>query len=326
MTGEVVVTTLDSTDFDMIVELARCSLAKKAGRNNWVEEKGVDGLPEYICRLARGVLRGGSHTTSQAIAIAVSRAKAWASGGGDVNSDTRAKAAKAVAEWEKKKVAAKANNVKEVVKASFGFDDSDNEEFTMFLTLELEDSDLTSPISDRILELAGTSPCSDQKHHGSLAETVSLASVSSTYGSSNPGGRPKSIGSVSAKTKLHNAFPKPKKPRKMKTRSAFPTPSQNKANLKKALKLAFDLGYTDYNPDTVELSERDFSEEVREKYSKRGEAMPGGSYPIPDKDALRRAIQAFGRAKPEDRAKVKAHIKAAAKRLNCWDMLPEAWK
>jgi len=53
--------------------------------------------------------------------------------------------------------------------------------------------------------------------------------------------------------------------------------------------------------------------------------MPDGSYPIPDKDALRRAIQAIGRAPEEKRAAVKAHIKRRAKALGAMDMVPDGW-
>jgi hypothetical protein len=105
------VLTLSESDFDHIIYLARCTLARKPGKNNWVEEDAVGGLPEYICRIARAVHESGK-TISQSIAIAVGRVKTWARGGGGVNADTRAKAAKALAEWEKKKVAAKANNKK----------------------------------------------------------------------------------------------------------------------------------------------------------------------------------------------------------------------
>lgn len=100
----------EHADEALVLYLARCTLAKKAGRNNWVEEEAVDGLPEYICRIARAIHRDGSHSVSQSIAIAVSRAKAWATGAGGVTAKTRAKAAKAVAEWEAKKKAAKLDN------------------------------------------------------------------------------------------------------------------------------------------------------------------------------------------------------------------------
>lgn len=86
----------DRDDRDLIVSFAGCTLNTKPGKN-WVE--GAGGLPEYICRIARAMVRGGK-SVSTAIAIAVSRVKKWAAGVGDVNADTRAKAAKAVAQWE----------------------------------------------------------------------------------------------------------------------------------------------------------------------------------------------------------------------------------
>ncbi len=86
-----------------LIALAGCTLDEKPG-SNWVQEGG--GLPEYICRIARAIKRSGK-TTSQAIAIAVSRVKKWAAGGDDVDADTRAKAAKALAQWEALKVKAK---------------------------------------------------------------------------------------------------------------------------------------------------------------------------------------------------------------------------
>lgn len=101
---------LDYEDVGMVLYLARCTLAKKPGKNNWVEEDAVDGLPEYICRIARAIHRDGSKSISQSIAIAVGRVKAWSRGEGGVTAKTRALAAKAVAEWERKKKAAKLDN------------------------------------------------------------------------------------------------------------------------------------------------------------------------------------------------------------------------
>jgi hypothetical protein len=90
---------------------AGCSL-NESPKKNWVEKDG--GLPPYICAIAKGVMKSGKQR-STAIAIAVSRTKMWAAGGGKVNSDTKAKAAAAVAQWEKLKATAAA---KKVVKAS----------------------------------------------------------------------------------------------------------------------------------------------------------------------------------------------------------------
>ncbi len=94
-------------DQALIVAFAGCSLDEKPG-SNWVQKEG--GLPEYICQVDRAIKRSGK-STSQAIAIAVSRIKKWAAGVG-VDKDTQAKAAKALAQWEKKKASAKADNVK----------------------------------------------------------------------------------------------------------------------------------------------------------------------------------------------------------------------
>lgn len=71
--------------------------------------------------------------------------------------------------------------------------------------------------------------------------------------------------------------------------------------------------------------ERAFSPEQRKKYAGKGIALPDGSYPIPDKDALRRAIQAFGR-ETGDKGKLRAHIKKRAAALGASDMVPDAWQ
>lgn len=103
----------DRDEGDLIMA-AGCSL-DRSPKSNWVEEAG--GLPEYICRIARAVKRTGK-TTSQAVAIAVSRVKKWAAGADDVNADTRAKAAKALAQWEALKVKSKAKGAAKELRAA----------------------------------------------------------------------------------------------------------------------------------------------------------------------------------------------------------------
>ena len=71
--------------------------------DNWVARAG--GLPLYIRAIAKALRRKGM-SDSQAISTAVATAKHWASGGGNVTAATRARAAKAVAEWEAKKASA----------------------------------------------------------------------------------------------------------------------------------------------------------------------------------------------------------------------------
>jgi hypothetical protein len=72
------------------------------------------------------------------------------------------------------------------------------------------------------------------------------------------------------------------------------------------------------------MAPRTFTEGTRQKLADKGAAMPDGSYPIPDKDSLRRAILSLGRAK--NPGAVKAHIIKRAKALGATGMLPDDWK
>lgn len=88
-----------ATDGDLVMlATGSNSLAEKPGKNNWIERTSDIGLPTYIAEIAKALIRSGK-TKSQAISIAISRCKAWMAGGDNVNADTRAKAAKAIAEW-----------------------------------------------------------------------------------------------------------------------------------------------------------------------------------------------------------------------------------
>lgn len=81
----------------------------------WADSQSID-----ICEIARAIKRTGK-STQNAIQIAVSRVKVWATGKG-VDKDTQAKAAKAVAEWEAKKSKSKAKTKAKDVKASAGYE------------------------------------------------------------------------------------------------------------------------------------------------------------------------------------------------------------
>jgi hypothetical protein len=71
----------------------------------------------------------------------------------------------------------------------------------------------------------------------------------------------------------------------------------------------------------------DWMSGARKKAVSKGEAYKSetsaGAFPIHDKADLRRAIQAFGRAK--DKAKAKAHIIRRARALKAVSMLPDSW-
>ena len=85
---------------------------KKGDQDNWVERSGSGGrggqLPAYIQHIALAIVRKRGMPKSQAIAIAVGTVKRWARGGGDVDSNTRAAARKALKEWEAMKAKAHA--------------------------------------------------------------------------------------------------------------------------------------------------------------------------------------------------------------------------
>ena len=64
----------------------------------------------------------------------------------------------------------------------------------------------------------------------------------------------------------------------------------------------------------------------RSHLAKAGKALPDGSYPIRNVEDLKNAIQAYGRANPEDRKAVRAHIRKRAEELGKTDLVPENWK
>ena len=68
------------------------------------------------------------------------------------------------------------------------------------------------------------------------------------------------------------------------------------------------------------------SEEVRMKLAETGEALKDGSYPIRNVSELKKAIKAYGRSKPGDRAKVRKHISKRARALKHPELIPDEWK
>jgi phage head maturation protease len=65
-------------------------------------------LPAFVQHVARDLMESRGMPESEAIATAISMCKKWAAGGQDVKPETRAKAAAAVAEWERLKAGAHA--------------------------------------------------------------------------------------------------------------------------------------------------------------------------------------------------------------------------
>lgn len=65
------------------------------------------------------------------------------------------------------------------------------------------------------------------------------------------------------------------------------------------------------------MAEREFSEEQRRHLADQGHALPDGSYPIPDCDALTRARQSYGRAPESHRPQLRALINKRNRELGC---------
>jgi hypothetical protein len=69
--------------------------------------------------------------------------------------------------------------------------------------------------------------------------------------------------------------------------------------------------------------DREFTTEQRKQAASKGQAMPGGGYPIKSEQDLKNAIQAIGRAK--NRQATIAHIKKRARALGLTSLLPKGW-
>jgi hypothetical protein len=74
----------------------------------------------------------------------------------------------------------------------------------------------------------------------------------------------------------------------------------------------------------ITAASRFFSADTRRNYAKQGVALSDGSFPIPDRDALRRAIVRLNTT-TKDKGRVRRHIVKRARALNALGMLPDSW-
>ena len=97
---------------------------------------------------------------------------------------------------------------------------------------------------------------------------------------------------------------------------------------------AYNMGVDtddDDDEDDVEkaynyMVEKNFTAEQRREHARQGIALPDGSYPIPNREYLGRAIHALGRGTKNPKSKIKAHIVRRARALGCESMIPDAWQ
>lgn len=70
---------------------------------------------------------------------------------------------------------------------------------------------------------------------------------------------------------------------------------------------------------------REYSDDERAELAERGEALPDGSYPTPDPDALADAFAAYGR-ETGDKAKLRRYLVRRAVALGRPDLIPDTWR
>lgn len=87
---------------------------------------------------------------------------------------------------------------------------------------------------------------------------------------------------------------------------------------------ALDLLPAEWDLASITAASRFFSAEQRRKHASAGVALPDGSFPIPDRDALRRAIVRLNTT-TKDKGRVRRHIVKRARALGAVNMLPDSW-
>lgn len=169
------------------------TLERVPGKQNWVDHAG--GLPKYIERIAKHLHYEKGFPIGTAIAIAVNTVKRWATAGAvtktgkgaghQVTAATRAKAAKAVAQWEAKKAKGKAKAVAEAA---------------------VEDEDVDRLTEAELLEVAAepADPAADvakylSRNFGHSKEMAAKLVAATLYEGQGPHMSPEEQGSVTAR-------------------------------------------------------------------------------------------------------------------------------
>lgn len=267
---------------------------KPGGPDNWVEETG--GLPSYIERIAKRLHYEKGMSISRSIAVAVNTVKRWSKGGTvtengttkRITPQTQALAAKAVAEWTAKKAKAKIDNAAE----SSGVDLSFNLDNVRSAWSAQEDA-------------------KRQKAHKAARE--------------------KAARSQGTDTPTMVDYPDVPYRYVEEVWSDHIIVKSGRPDAVQYLKIPFTAndsdGYTFGAEQAVKRTYVDlanpFSQGERKAFATKDVAMADGSFPIRNVDDLKKAIQAFGRAKDKDAAK--QHIAKRARALRAANLIPSSW-
>lgn len=74
------------------------------------------------------------------------------------------------------------------------------------------------------------------------------------------------------------------------------------------------------------MGARKFSRAERRRLEAEEQTGYGESFPMPDCDAVRRAVDSYGRAPEGKRPELRRAIMARAAELHCSDLIPDEWE
>lgn len=255
------------------------------GRQNWVDKAG--GLPHYIREIAHALIRAG-HPKSRAIQLAVAAIQRWARGQGNVSAATRAKAAKALAEWEAKKARAHA------------------------LAADHQAVDLASTPRRGGNVTPFWRKKKQAKDPAAEGSGDELQAMVKRIRAKKPGltdRQAMELARLALKRQAGN-----KKP--ATTEMAKPVPRYAVVDLATGQTVTvIDLAAT----PPVERAES------RRKLAKKGKALADWSFPVPDVEHLKKAIQAVGRTDPAKRPALARLLWKRAKQLNALNIVKGTW-
>lgn len=262
-----------------------CDSSSLGHGHNWVTKTDpINGLHPYVRAVAHALMRSG-HPKSEAIAIAIAAVKKWSHGGGHVTKPTVARGAKAVGEWEALKAADHARS--HSLAQSSG---------------RLASEGFPGSLVTQTIDLAAKGGAAKfaARTMPTKAHVRAMAKRTSKWPDSHKG-KKAAQALVHLRGKQLGMDPK-----------EYTSPKgAGKGQLFARLARAFNLS-------------GGLNTATRKKLAAKGDAMPGGRYPVRNADDLHNAIRAVGRGKGSHDL-IRRYIKRRAAALGLSDQIPDSW-
>lgn len=260
---------------------------KPGGPDNWVEETG--GLPTYIERIAKRLHYEKGMSISRSIAVAVNTVKRWSRGGTVTENGTTKRITP-----KTQALAAKAVAEWTAKKARARLDNTADDTAALDLSYNLDTVRDQWNAREQAKRAAARKRILDTASGDAIHPDIAYRYVEEVWSDHLivRGGKPSGVQYVRVPYTVDDSG-----------KVTFGT--------EKAVRRTYvDLA----NP---------FSIEQRKDFASKDVAMPDGSFPIRNVDDLKKAIQAFGRAKDKDAAK--KHIAKRARALRAANLIPSSW-